>query len=431
MPYGNAWRDQRKIYQTLLSVSAVGSFRPMQEAEATLTLHHLMETPGKYYDHLRRTATAVILSSVFGIQALSFDDPKIQRLYHVQEQFTAIAETGASPPVDIFPIFKWLPNFMAPWRERALQIRHEQRELYFELLRDVQESRSKGIRRNCFMDQLLEESARSKHKLDDEHLAYIGGVLMEGGSDTTAANLLSFLLAMVKYPHVLRKAQAAVDEVCGTQRSPTFDDLARLPYLKCCVDEILRWRPAAPSGIPHMLIQGPVPHATLRIKAPLSSAYTVSKYQQMIHMRATIFQKAQLAIHHDPELYEDPNEFIPERYELQEFGFKPGFEVSEGLRKTYGFGAGRRVCPGSHLATNSLAINTAKIIWAFDIRPGKDPITGLDLTPDDISVDIEKQWTNGILVAPKPFPVSLTVRSDIHRTIIQEELRRSHEAFQG
>lgn len=88
------------------------------------------------------------------------------------------------------------------------------------------------------MDHMLQESFRQKYELDDEHIAYIGGVLMEGGSDTTASTLLSFVLAMIKYPNVLRKAQNEVDEVCGTQRSPTFEDLAKLPYLKNCVSEV-------------------------------------------------------------------------------------------------------------------------------------------------------------------------------------------------
>jgi cytochrome P450 len=61
------------------------------------------------------------------------------------------------------------------------------------------------------MDELLDESKREKYGVDEEHIAYIWGVLMEGGSDTTASSLLSFLFAMIKYPTALRKAQAAVD----------------------------------------------------------------------------------------------------------------------------------------------------------------------------------------------------------------------------
>jgi cytochrome P450 len=223
MPYGPEWRGQRKVYQTILSVTAVTSYQPLQAAEAVLTMKQLSETPERYYDHIRRYSTAVILSSVFGIRGPDFDHPTIQRLYHVQDQFTALLETGATPPVDIFPFLKLLPTFLAPWRK---------------LLQSVKDRIQRGIRRPCFMDELMLESAKEKHGLDEEHIAYIGGVLMEGGSDTTASTLLSFLMAMTKYPQVLKKAQEAVDRVCGSQRSPGFEDIENLPYIRYCVNEV-------------------------------------------------------------------------------------------------------------------------------------------------------------------------------------------------
>jgi Cytochrome P450 len=98
---------------------------------------------------------------------------------------------------------------------------------------------------------------------------------MEGGSDTTASTLLSFLLAMAKYPKVLVKAQEEVDRVCGMEGSPTFEQLSQLPYVKHCVSEVgsrfkllseahpltrilqvIRWRPVAAGGLPHVLLQG-------------------------------------------------------------------------------------------------------------------------------------------------------------------------------
>lgn len=60
------------------------------------------------------------------------------------------------------------------------------------------------------------------------------------------------------------------------------------------------------------------------------------------------------AIHHDLECYDAPDEFRPERYKSNEFGYKVGYKAPDGIRKTYGFGAGRRICPGQHLAENSL-----------------------------------------------------------------------------
>ena len=60
------------------------------------------------------------------------------------------------------------------------------------------------------------------------------------------------------------------------------------------------------------------------------------------------------AIQHNSEYYDRPDEFIPERFEQDEYGYKKGLDTPDGLRTTYAFGAGRRICPGLHLAENSL-----------------------------------------------------------------------------
>ena len=62
---------------------------------------------------------------------------------------------------------------------------------------------------------------------------------MEAGSDTTSATILSFVLAVLKYPAVLKSAQAEVDEVCGSSRSPTPDDIEKMPFFKACMQEVL------------------------------------------------------------------------------------------------------------------------------------------------------------------------------------------------
>ena len=149
---------------------------PIQNAEATQTIVQLLEDPAGYYDHIRRYSTAVILASVFGQRGARFDSPKIQALYHVQDQFTAILEQGATPPVDAFPFLQYLPEFMCSWKKRAKEIRQLQRSLYFDLLRETKARIGSG-KGDCFMKQILEEH-QEKNGLDDEHVAYLGGILV-------------------------------------------------------------------------------------------------------------------------------------------------------------------------------------------------------------------------------------------------------------
>lgn len=61
---------------------------------------------------------------------------------------------------------------------------------------------------------------------------------MEAGSDTTSSTLLNFILALAKYPRVLERAHEELDQICGTERSPTVEDIHKLPYISACVNEV-------------------------------------------------------------------------------------------------------------------------------------------------------------------------------------------------
>ena len=242
---------------------------------------------------------------------------------------------------------------------------------------------------------------------------------MEAGSDTTASTLLSFLLAMINYPETLGKAQREVDKLCGLTRSPTSEDMQELPYLRACMDETLRWRPVAAGGIPHMLTQD-------------------DTYEGYFLPKGTLLFANAWAIHRDNAEYADPEEFIPERFLNNKFGTKNAVDEMEDHRRvTYGFGAGRRVCPGQRLAENSLVIeerlksvktklikvqmvNMAKLVWAFDMIPGSD---------DPVNVDIKDAYTDGFLTCPKKFPIEFVPRSRQHEDIIRKEYEAAKMTF--
>jgi hypothetical protein len=99
---------------------------------------------------------------------------------------------------------------------------------------------------------------------------YLGGMLIEGGSDTTSFFIQSLVLALVSFPEVTRKAQEEIDRVVGTHRLPTKEDFEHLPYIRAIVQEAFayslslmlstdaiifrqthRWRPVAPLLVPH------------------------------------------------------------------------------------------------------------------------------------------------------------------------------------
>lgn len=222
---------------------------------------------------------------------------------------------------------------------------------------------------------------------------YLGGALLEGGSDTTSSFLHSLILAVTAFPEVQRKAQEEIDRVLGDQRIPTLDDFASLPYIQAVIKETHRFRPVAPLAIPHAMTKTETYHG-----------YT-------IHKGATVFVNT-WGIFHDPDAFENPEVFDPGRYLLTEHGTKPGVDDSY-YRSTLAFGSGRRICPGINFANNSLALNVMNLLWAFQFSPPLDAVTGTPLPVDVFA------YSKGVTTAPYPFQCQITPRSDSKAKLIK------------
>jgi cytochrome P450 len=57
-----------------------------------------------------------------------------------------------------------------------------------------------------------------------------------------------FLVAMLLFPDIQRRAQDELDSVVGRDRLPTFEERSKLPFVDAVSREVLRWRPVTPLG---------------------------------------------------------------------------------------------------------------------------------------------------------------------------------------
>ena len=85
-------------------------------------------------------------------------------------------------------------------------------------------------------------------------------------------------------------------------------------------------------------------------------------------------------------------------------------------RDHFSFGAGRRICPGMHLAENSLFITLAKLAWAYEILPP----TGPDGKEEPIDVS-DAAYEDGANTVPKMYKVRFSVRNAQREKVLQEE----------
>jgi cytochrome P450 len=226
--------------------------------------------------------------------------------------------------------------------------------------------------------------------------------MIEAGSETTSSTFNTTLLYLCAHPGVQKIAQKELDTVLGG-RSPTFEDEPNLPYCHAIVKEILRLRPVANIGSPRKSDEDVV-------------------YKDMFIPKGTNITLFQYAIHYNPNRWENADKFDPSRYLDYPLSSGDYAGVADVMKRDhFSFGCGRRICPGSHLAEQSLFILTARVLWAFDILPGLDE-NGKEIWPTT-----EDYESNTSLTQPKVFKARFVPRSEEKRRLVIEEWKEAQK----
>ncbi|TGJ80841.1 hypothetical protein E0Z10_g7912 [Xylaria hypoxylon] len=407
LQYGPKWRRERKTAMEFLKKSESEKRIPIDEAEACQLMYELLVEPERFQEHVLRYHGAIIMASAFGTRAKEYvDNSLVKRFFDGQDDWAEILAPGFIPPYDILPFLKVVPEFLTPWRgwrEKVESVGRNQHAVYRDLLAGVRERMAQGRGRDCFMKDMLR--SQEKDGYSDIDLEYIGGVLMEGGSDTTANAFETFLLAMAAYPSILKTAQQEVDGFYGSDKMPSETNEEELPFLTACFLEILRWRPSLPSGIPHATTQDDTYEGLF---IPANTAVLVNIW----------------GINHDPEEFENPEVFDPTRFLRHPSGSKRSqgeYSNTPLGRPVWTFGGGRRVCVGQHMAQKSLLLTMAKVVWCFDIE-------AVSAGAVDTSVDA---FHGGLLMGPKPWQASFRVRGEDRKSIIEREWEKADAYLKG
>ncbi|CAL1714231.1 unnamed protein product [Somion occarium] len=400
--YGPTWKAMRRAARDILSHEACMKHLPIQHAEAGQLMYDLLEHPKEFYTHIYRYSASVIFSVVAGIHCSQFEGSVVEDLDSMLRQLEYILRPGGSPPVDLIPLLKYIPSRWALWKTKAKEVRAVQEKLFFGILDHCVDRIKREKRNDCFLEYVLDH--QSHYGLDYRQMAYLGGTLFMAGADTTAVFLRWFIACMVTYPDIQKRAQQEVDEVIGLDKSPVLDDIEKLPYLRAIIKEVHRFRPITPTAVPH------------------SATADERVGDFLIPKGATIFMNV-WAIYHHEDYFDNPELFNPERYIRSEHGAKPGVDTT-GLRDDLMFGGGRRICPGSHLASNSIFLNTMDFLWAFKFQPATDEVTGLPI-PIDLN-----SYNGALIGSPTPFQCEIIPRSEAKAGMIREQFAAASPTFE-
>ncbi|KAI0675574.1 cytochrome P450, partial [Trametes maxima] len=183
----------------------------------------------------------------------------------------------------------------------------------------------------------------------------------------TLSAIQAFFVAMALHPRVQKKAQAELDAVVG----PDFSDSDGPVYLNALVKELLRWHVVNLLGVAHRTIEDDE-----------FRGYFIPAGTSVFANHRVDFNRE---IMHDPETFDDPDEFRPERFMQDEtLNVRP---VPDSTLLAFGFRL--RICPGRHFGHASLFIAVASVLHVFDI--------GLPLASEGRPIQIKYEQTHGFL----------------------------------
>ncbi len=177
--------------------------------------------------------------------------------------------------------------------------------------------------------------AMSDRQLRDEAIT-----LFAAGHETSSNALSWTLYLLAQHPEVMEKLRSEVDTLLG-DRTPSFEDLKKLPYTMQVISEGMRLYPPA-----HAVGREPVEDDEI--------------LGHRIPRRSILFISI-TALHRDARYWERPHEFYPEH-------FDPETEKERPRMAYLPFGAGPRMCIGNHFALMEMQLLLAMLVRHFDFE---------------------------------------------------------------
>ncbi|KAI1338226.1 cytochrome P450 [Xylariaceae sp. FL0016] len=373
------WARQRRLTHAYLTDASNSHYHGTMYHEAKRWLVRLLEDPDDFQFSLEDMASKVMCQ-------LTWDDPSLSE-YCTKSAWGLLTQMSPAGPITNVLTPLWhLPNFLNPWKVAERKRHDEQQAWWMERLVDTRENMAQGQQRSCFTRQYLEKGHKRSNISGDYEASSVIGMMALVGIFTVAGPLSYWLVSMVHHPDWQATVQREVDEVCQG-RLPTLADTPRLPVLRACIKETMRWKPNVPTGVAHEMEADDV-------------------YRGYFLPKGTRILPLDWAFLRNPRKYPDPDNFRPERW------LEPGWPTYQEPLTQYptikgmtSFGWGQRQCLGQTLTQDELIVACGALSWCFNLKPKIDPITGTALP-----VPLDKS-NSLLIIKPDPFQMDFEPRS--------------------
>ncbi|XP_021888939.1 flavonoid 3',5'-hydroxylase 2-like [Carica papaya] len=168
--------------------------------------------------------------------------------------------------------------------------------------------------------------------------------LFTAGTDTSSSIMEWALAEMLKNKSIMKRAHDEMDKVIGRSRRLEEHDIQKLPYFQAICKETFRKHPSTPLNLPRVSSE---PCVVNGYYIPKNSRLSVNIW----------------AIGRDPDVWENPEEFNPDRFmDPKNAKMEPRGNDFELIP----FGAGRRICAGTRMGIVLVEYVLGTLVHSFE-----------------------------------------------------------------
>lgn len=326
-PYGDYYREVKKLFVVhVLSTKRVQSFTPIRQEEVSRIVRKIstLSSDSKVVNlsELAVSYTTSILCRIAFSKRYEDDETSRSRFHNLLNE--AQAMFAGFFFVDHFPLVGHWVDKLAGKYSRLEKTFKKLEDFYEEIINDHR-NKPKSAQEDIIDILLnLKNEGSFAFELTMDHIKATLMDMFVAGTDTMTAMIVWVMTELARNPDVMEKVQQELRNAIQNKGYVEEDDLSNLEYFKAVVKETFRLHPPGPILIPRESLE----------------KNTIEGYDILPN---TIISLNLWAIGRDPEFWDDPDSYKPERFLGSSVNFL-GHDF-----QFIPFGSGKRVCPGLNL----------------------------------------------------------------------------------
>ncbi|XP_055594173.1 cytochrome P450 6A1-like [Uranotaenia lowii] len=355
---GTKWRNLRAKISPTFTSGKMKMMYPTMIAAGKQFSDYMDEHVGKeceleLKDLLARFTTDVIGMCAFGIECNSLKDPEAQFRMMGRKHFETPRNRLKDTMCMAFPNFS---RFIG-----LKQIVPELSDFFLNIVRETIEYRTKNnVQRNDFMELMIGMLKGENSELGSltfNEVAAQAFVFFIAGFETSSTTMTWALHQLSINQDIQDKARKCVlDTLQKHNGDLSYDAMMQMPYIDQILQETLRMYPPVPGHFRTVGKDYPVPNTNVTL--PAGTSVMIPVY----------------AIHHDPEIFPDPERFDPDRFTAENSKARHPYAWTP-------FGEGPRICIGMRFGLMQARIGLALLLKSFRFSSGPKSTVPLDFTP--------------------------------------------------